>query len=113
MLVNSWGQVMNIEQYRWKNRLIITFSKEDLERQNLKLKGFNSEFQDRDLKLISLSPKSKSTAIKKRFLLIGKDGTIKLQSNQPFKPSTIFELIDSMPMRQQEMRKKSGKASNI
>lgn len=41
-------------------------------------------------------------------ILIGKDGEIKL--NKPFVTSIeIFDLIDSMPMRQSEMRKKSGR----
>jgi hypothetical protein len=32
--------------------------------------------------------------------LIGKDGTVKLRSNDPVATSEIFSLIDAMPMRQ-------------
>ena len=45
-----------------------------------------------------------------QLLLIGKDGTVKLRSEKPVSISDIFGLIDSMPMRQQEMRKKSGQS---
>lgn len=37
-------------------------------------------------------------------LLIGKDGTKKLQRNRPVEAEAIFERIDSMPMRQREMK---------
>ncbi|WP_298359786.1 DUF4174 domain-containing protein [Runella sp.] len=39
------------------------------------------------------------------FWLIGKDGEIKLISNKPVKPEQLFGLIDSMPMRREEMKK--------
>jgi hypothetical protein len=45
------------------------------------------------------------TADEFRVVLIGKDGTVKL--NEPaVQLSDIFALIDSMPMRQQEMQEK-------
>ena len=39
-----------------------------------------------------------------RILLIGKDGGIKYESNQYVSLIQLFELIDSMPMRQDEMQ---------
>jgi hypothetical protein len=54
-------------------------------------------------------------AIRKRFgvkvgtfqvLLIGKDGGVKLRSSGPVSMKDLFGLIDSMPMRQQEMDSK-------
>ncbi len=36
-------------------------------------------------------------------MLIGKDGTVKLRSPAPVSVAEIFSLIDSMPMRQQEI----------
>lgn len=38
-------------------------------------------------------------------LLIGKDGGVKRRETAPVTPSSLFETIDVMPMRQQEMRK--------
>ncbi|MBE9182012.1 DUF4174 domain-containing protein [Oculatella sp. LEGE 06141] len=37
-------------------------------------------------------------------ILIGKDGTEKRRERQPIEPSDLFNQIDSMPMRQQEMQ---------
>ena len=37
-------------------------------------------------------------------LLVGKDTGIKLRSSEPVTASDLFGLIDSMPMRQREMR---------
>ena len=37
-----------------------------------------------------------------KIILIGKDGGIKMEKEE-FDLSAIYELIDSMPMRQQEM----------
>ncbi|MCA0232005.1 MAG: DUF4174 domain-containing protein [Bacteroidetes bacterium] len=39
------------------------------------------------------------------FWLIGKDGEVKLISAKPVKPEQIFGLIDSMPMRREEMKR--------
>ncbi len=36
-------------------------------------------------------------------LLIGKDGEVKMRSDEAVEPSDIFDSIDSMPMRQREM----------
>jgi len=40
-------------------------------------------------------------------LLIGKDGGVKLRSSEPVSMKDLFGLIDSMPMRQQEMESKN------
>jgi len=36
---------------------------------------------------------------------VGKDGTVKLRKDRPVAPKDIFRLIDSMPMRQREMKR--------
>ncbi len=38
-------------------------------------------------------------------LLVGKDGGVKLRRDEPVTASEIVALIDSMPMRQEEMRR--------
>jgi hypothetical protein len=40
--------------------------------------------------------------------LIGKDGGVKLRLARPPMATELFELIDSMPMRRQEMRESPG-----
>jgi hypothetical protein len=42
-------------------------------------------------------------------ILVGKDTTEKLRETLPVKVQTIFDLIDSMPMRQREMQNESQK----
>ena len=42
-------------------------------------------------------------------LLVGKDGGVKLRSEKPVASSVITALIDTMPMRQEEMRRKRGR----
>jgi hypothetical protein len=44
-------------------------------------------------------------------LLIGKDGGVKLRSEQPVPVQDILGLIDSMPMRRQEMDSKRKSSS--
>ena len=41
-----------------------------------------------------------------RVVLVGKDGGIKLSSRQAVSAGRLFGLIDSMPMRQDEMRRR-------
>ncbi len=38
-------------------------------------------------------------------LLIGKDGSVKLRSAEPLTAKTLFDTIDTMPMRREEMRR--------
>jgi hypothetical protein len=40
-------------------------------------------------------------------VLIGKDGSEKFRSHEPVGPAQLFALIDAMPMRQAELRKKN------
>lgn len=42
-----------------------------------------------------------------KVVLIGKDGTAKLESAEPVSAETLFETIDAMPMRQREMREEN------
>lgn len=39
-------------------------------------------------------------------VLVGKDGGEKYRTSQPVPAATLFDIIDAMPMRQQEMRRK-------
>jgi hypothetical protein len=47
------------------------------------------------------------------FILIGKDGTVKLRSNQTVLSGDLFALIDSMPMRREEMGRKASTLSHL
>lgn len=41
-------------------------------------------------------------------ILIGRDGCEKYRTSTPLSTQTLFEIIDSMPMRQSEIRKKNN-----
>ena len=110
-----------LENYFWKNRVIITFSpsKYNTER-SLFLNSIHKnlcEFNSRNIIHIDLLFNEKNHEIEKfgsffenlslspsefRLILIGKDGGIKLNSRKT-SLENIFSLIDTMPMRQEEM----------
>ena len=46
------------------------------------------------------------------FILIGKDSTVKLRAKQAVASDEFFDLIDSMQMRQEEMRRKANRYVN-
>jgi hypothetical protein len=67
---------------------------------------------------IGQMPAAEQDAARRRFgippnsftvILIGKDGEEKLRSHQPISLDTLRSTIDAMPMRQEEMRQKSGR----
>tara|TARA_B100000686_G_C16575109_1_gene855045 strand:- start:220 stop:633 length:414 start_codon:yes stop_codon:yes gene_type:complete len=110
-----------LDEYLWKNRVIITISpsKNNTERKkflnniNKNFCGFNS----RNIIHIDLISSEKNREIKKiensfenlslpasefSLILIGKDGEIKLNSRKT-SLEEIFSLIDTMTIRQEEM----------
>ena len=124
---------IDLDKYRWKNRLVLIFasSREDSNylKQKSALEGEAHELEDRDIAVIELLETGRSTmgalpvadeerSVLRRgfevpadgfcFIPIGKDGAIKLRSEQPVRSRDLFELIDSMPMRKEEMRRKAG-----
>ena len=110
-----------LEDYLWKNRVIVTFSpsKNNTERSYF-LNSINKnfcEFNSRNIIHIDLIFNENYQEVEKfensfenlslsasafRLILIGKDGEIKLNSRKT-SLEEIFSLIDTMPMRQEEM----------
>ena len=107
-------QGIELNQYLWKNRIILTFADDqdhpDLIRLKVEMNENECEILNRDLlhfhfsndhyfgKLTTTNDQSL------RILLIGKDGGIKYESSRSVSILLLFELIDSMPMRQDEMQ---------
>ena len=107
-------QGIELNQFLWKNRIILTFADDqdhpDLIRLKVEMKEDECEVLNRDLlhfhfsndhyfgKLTTTNDQSL------RILLIGKDGGIKYESSRSVSILRLFELIDSMPMRQDEMQ---------
>jgi len=116
------------EVYAWHYRPLVIFAptgdRAALEEQRAKLYGNEKEMEERDMVWVEvigdnvryvLSPQTGTDAdtLRERFdvseeefavLLIGKDAGVKLRSPEPVTTDTVFALIDSMPMRRQEMR---------
>jgi len=122
---------LDLDALRWKNRVLVLFSPSESDPLfQLQKQGLASSAQavlDRELMILEIVEQGQSKAgnqllseksvqeIRKRFglqtgtfqvLLIGKDGGVKLRSSEPVSMKDLFGLIDSMPMRQQEMESK-------
>mgnify|MGYP001066751620 CR=1 FL=1 len=123
---------IRLKDYQWKNRLILAFSPST---ENPGYRALEKdiavqadEVVDRDLLVFQILetgetklgnsslPESSGNYLREKFsiksdtftvLLIGKDGGVKLRRQGGVELDTIFSLIDTMPMRQREMREKS------
>ena len=91
-------------------------SEKQLGRQEALLRLHNVELTERDITQLVVRTPAENPEIVKRFklsgaaftvLLIGKDGGEKLRSHEIVSPETLCQLIDSMPMRQEEMREEA------
>jgi len=124
----------NPADFQWENRILIVIADQESDslfnEQVSDFEGRENGFKDRDLITFyvfrkgtsrlneqPLDPVSAEEILEQygsdlpdfRLLLIGKDGSVKLQKDSPVLVQDIFGLIDSMPMRQREMREKTGK----
>lgn len=112
------GLVMtaNVVQPVFSDRLLYIFGDPEnkflVEQQIQLMKNRPVEIKERALKVIKVAACSslyQAYQIKPgRFMvvLVGKDGTEKYRTNVLLQPAELFALIDAMPMRQEEMRKK-------
>ena len=121
----------DLKQYQWRNRLLLLFagSSDDASLRETKAEVVRlaADMADRDLvvfevfergrSLVNDQPMSGPAAdgLRKEFeapagrfllVLVGEDGTVKRRSEAPVPLSQVFEQIDSMPMRQREMRER-------
>ena len=107
-------QGFELSRYLWKNSIILTFAEDeqypDLIKLKAEMKENNCGILNRDLLHFHFSNDGKigNHTTKNdqsfRILLIGKNGGIKYESKRSVSLIQLFELIDSMPMRQDEMQ---------
>ena len=91
-----------MKKYLWQKRVIVVQGNEKVfKSERKKFLKYNDDVIDRQI--VFVHQKSDRTI----YLLYGKDGGVKLESSKPFVVREIFDLIDSMPMRIQEMNRKS------
>jgi hypothetical protein len=100
-----------------QHRLVIVIGRPDdplFVRQNEDLAQKSAALKERDVVVQTLAPDDARHARPElrvppqaafEVLLIGKDGGVKLRSDKPVAASEIAALIDTMPMRQQEMKR--------
>ncbi len=117
----SYGQRDDfLKKYQWKNRVILLYAPsgmdEKLAKQNKVLAQDEAGIKERDLVIHQVTPDAEDIfdAVRSEyglkesftFVLIGKDGGVKKRSEDVVSLESLFSLIDSMPMRQSEMRRK-------
>lgn len=117
-----------MDDYQWEKRVLVLVSAPDAEALAQQLSTLSDDIDaldERDLVVLQLSGQSTialygddqapsaemlRTSLRLgndtdfEILLIGKDGDIKLRSPKPLEANEIFQVIDAMPMRLQEMR---------
>lgn len=123
---------MDLTQFQWKNRLLFLFAPDAsnplFNRLQSEITKQSYEVEDRDLVIFEIleqgpsrmntTPLDRQTAnsIRDHFdvpqrlftlILVGKDGGVKLKRNDQVNLADVFGLVDSMPMRQNEMQQKS------
>jgi Domain of unknown function (DUF4174) len=114
------AQTPNLYALRWNSRVLLLFAPNvndrRLTQQKQMLESQSAGLKDRDLKVFEITGCSQSDEqLRNKFhvkadsfavVLIGKDGSKKLKHSEPADPNDIFQLIDSMPMRKDEMRQR-------
>ncbi|MEL6389129.1 MAG: DUF4174 domain-containing protein [Bacteroidota bacterium] len=125
--ISLTGQIGNLKDLRWEKRILVVDGVDSIRSKQV------SVFQDQqkecnDRRLLVLIPQDNTTLIsinelprrqysfsKKIYrkvdreknlnvVLLGLDGGVKYSSTTLVMPQTIFDLIDSMPMRKNEIR---------
>ena len=118
-----------LDQLQWKKRPLLVFASQSdarpFEQQIVLLNESQPGLADRDMAIIRVLGNNQATVDGKELtqqsierlrsefrvptdqftvILVGKDGTEKLRRTEPVSMRDLFELIDSMPMRQREIR---------
>ncbi|WP_157686845.1 DUF4174 domain-containing protein [Nonlabens sp. Hel1_33_55] len=123
----------DLKNHQWKNRIVLVLSNdaanEHYKAQIADLKSVKEECAERKLVMYQVLPSevrlqkfdgsksekwNESSDLFKEFMqkddefkmvLIGLDGSVKEERNEPMSSKELFDIIDSMPMREREMRK--------
>lgn len=112
LLTGVAAQEMELNQYLWKNRVLLVFPGSASEAQGEQAKILGSDpdgIRERDLVVLQVREEATLKQFKVSpgdfmLILLGKDGGVKLRQSHPLALKDLYQLIDSMPMRQREMR---------
>ena len=106
-----------LENFEWTQRPIVIFANSDKDPNFISQMELLSEdlsaLKERDIIVLVDTKPSNSSSLRKRlrphgfaFILIGKDGQVKLRKPSPWNIREIARVIDKMPLRQQEIARK-------
>mgnify|MGYP003320237185 FL=1 len=107
----------NIKGFEWAQRPIVIFANSDRDPNFISQMEFLSQdikaLKERDIVVLIDTNPSIPSALRKKlrphgfaFILIGKDGQVKLRKPSPWNIREIARVIDKMPIRQQEITRK-------
>lgn len=132
MMIPAISSADPISSVRWKNRVIVLDfprgSGSELSALETQIRRTKAEIKDRDLIIFHVGEKRSTGYSRKlteeerkavrsrlgmgtkstspRMVLIGKDGGVKATQTNSFDLTKFYRLIDTMPMRQKEMRER-------
>ena len=109
-----------LAQHRWRDRLLVVAAPDardpQLAEQKRLYRAVRAGMKERDLVLVeAVGPGAEAAALRRRLgiadgafsaVLVGKDGGAKLRSDRPIPSERLFETVDEMPMRRDEMRRR-------
>ena len=110
----------DLKNYRWHKRVVVLVHNDPksgvLLRQQQALDAHKNDLEERNMIVLVPKPEEKRKLLTqlnvplafKGVLLIGKDGGVKFEENFPVHPEVLFALVDAMPMRRAEMKRKKG-----
>lgn len=125
---NASAKNLRMEELRWQRRPLLIFApdqtSDSLQKQTEPITDVREKIDERDMAILQIvgsrgtidgQPLTSESVrqLRSRYdidqdqfavLLVGKDGTVKLKRNEPVAWKTLFERIDSMPMRKREMQ---------
>ena len=107
----------NIKGFEWAQRPIVIFANSDKDPNFISQMEFLLQdikaLKERDIVVLVDTNPSVPSALRKKlrphgfaFILIGKDGQVKLRKPSPWNIREIARVIDKMPLRQQEITRK-------
>ena len=113
----------NLKVYEWSHRPVVIFANSDRDPNFISQIEFLSEdiiaLQERDIIVLIDTDPNLSSSLRKKlrphgfaFILIGKDGQVKLRKPSPWNIREIARVIDKMPIRQQEINRKKQEKIN-
>ncbi len=113
-LVHAEAVAEDLSDYLWKNRPIVVFADSPIDpnfiRQMELLEDFAEDLEERDVVVLTDTAPEAAGPLRRKlrprgfmFVLLGKDGEVKLRKPFPWSVREISRVIDKMPLRQQEM----------